>query len=460
MTKLASALVALLVALLVAAPAEARRLPAPGGKATVALPQELLTPTMEAHTYVPLVEPADAARALARPPLPGMPAWRSSVLAGLAAESGGRVWRLTPRAPEHLVLEALERCFLADARAGSWPADALRARGMKPSLELVGDDVIVRSTAPIGPMPELLAGCLLRGKQATANGAYTLAGPGMLAWRSGGFADPPLLGVVELRGLGERADLMGGTNETMSGGVLLAPFPDVVLLLQSSAANKADRFGLRDEKVGLRGFRQALRADLMVAAYGAGRGAAAQGLLPPGIAPARPLALVRGLDKAAPLSLTVLGPDAPRVVVRRSEGDPLVDGVIERIAVLLRTRGTGIELVRPDRDPLRDGIELLRWRPPTSDPALALLALAGKRPELVDEPSVKKALEDPRLLSERGDERLAAALALERAWLDAFAVVPLMTAERWFTIDPDLRGVQIRADGVPLLVDAYWGSAR
>ena len=96
----------------------------------------------------------------------------------------------------------------------------------------------------------------------------------------------------------------------------------------------------------------------------------------------------------------------------------------------------------------------MRWRPPTSDPALALLSLAGKRKDLLDDENGKRALADPRLLSSSKDERVAAAVALERAWLDAGLAVPLMTADRWFTVDPDLRGVQIREDGVPLVFDA------
>jgi hypothetical protein len=34
-----------------------------------------------------------------------------------------------------------------------------------------------------------------------------------------------------------------------------------------------------------------------------------------------------------------------------------------------------------------------------------------------------------------------------------------MTADRWFTADPDLRGVVIRPDGVPLIDGAYLAGA-
>jgi hypothetical protein len=232
------------------------------------------------------------------------------------------------------------------------------------------------------------------------------------------------------------------------------------LLWQSRAARKRDALGLNDPSVGVRGFRHSLRADLLAAAYAQGRGAAADGLLPPGVAPPRPLPEPQGPERLAPLSLARLPDDAPRIALRRPEGDALVDGVAERLAVLLRNRGTLTGLVRADAQPIEDGIEILRWRPPTRDPALALLALAGMRPELSDDEGARRALADPRLLSASPEERVAAALALERAWLDGALAVPLLTADRWFIVDPDLRGVIIREDGVPLLFDAYFGGAR
>ncbi len=102
---------------------------------------------------------------------------------------------------------------------------------------------------------------------------------------------------------------------------------------------------------------------------------------------------------------------------------------------------------------------MLRWRPPTEDPAVALLELAGRNPELMSDEAGSGTL-DPRLLSMDEGERVEGALAVERQWLEERRVIPLMTAERWFTFDPRLHGVHIRADGVPLLHDAFWGAAR
>jgi hypothetical protein len=452
-----------LATIFVASSVHARRQPAPGGKVTVALPAELVGPTTEAHLYMPLVEPMptnDAVSALLHPALPGLPGWRSAVLNKLTSEKGGRVWHLSGAAPVPALMDALTRCLRADD--GAWPADVLRAASAHVDVTSTSDEVLLRFSVPVGPVPDLLAGCPLRnGAGSPATGPFVLVSPNVLAWRNGGYDEAPLLGVIELLASGDRADLSASsTDASPSAGTLLAPFPDVVVLLQSRPAIDKDALGLRDPAVGTRGFRQSLRGDLLVAAYGAGRGTDAYGLLPPGIAPARPLPEPQGAVRLQPLSLAQLPANAPRVALKKPEGDTLTDGVFERLAVLLRNRGFGVDVRRADKEGLTSGVELMRWRPPTLDPALALLSLAGRRPELAGDTRAAHALEDPRMLSEKREDRLAAALALERVWLDAGNVVPLLTVDRWFSIDPDLRGVVLRADGVPLLDDAYWGGGR
>lgn len=478
-----SPLVVIVVAVLALAPAAgARRLPGPGGKITVSLPQELVTPTSDAHLYAPLVEPTlgdDAAASLARPPLPGFPEWKSAVLRGVVREESGGVWRLAADpVSASIVGESVARCF-SKRTEGSWPAAVLRARGVHVDVAVSGGDVRVKLSEPVGPMLELLAGCSLRTSTGAHTGGYTVGSAGVLVWRSAGFGPPPLLGVVEVTsapstvglaeragaiaerpspGVGARADLVAFGAESPGSATLLAPFPDVIVLLQSPASQKQDPLGLFDSAVGTLGFRQRMRADLLAAAYAQGRGGVAEGLLPPGIAPARPLPRPVGPERLAPLALVQLPADAPRLIVRRAEGDQLIDGVVDRLAVLLRNRGFLIDVRRGG--PGKEGVEVLRWRPPTSDPALALLSLAGARPELVQDDAARKALADPRLLSSSEEERVAASVALERAWLDAGLAVPLLTADRWFSADPDLRGVRIREDGVPLLHDATFGGLR
>lgn len=496
--------------------AHARRLPGPGGKVTVALPQELVGPTSEAHLYAPLVEPTlgdDAATSLARPPIPGFPEWKSSVLRAVRLEDNGAVWRFTADQSAQIVGDSVARCF-SKRTEGSWPAAVLQARGVNVDVSVAGPDVRVKFSEPVGPMLELLAGCPLRTSSGAHTGGYTAGTAGILVWRSGGYGPPPLLGFVEVTsapagtvvgapspltplmvtpptpfagaftgagaggaagaaGTTSRADIVAFGAESPGSATLLAPFPDVLVLLQSPGAKKKDPLGLFDSAVGTLGFRQRLRADLLAAAYAQGRGGVADGLLPPGIAPARPLPQPQGPERLAPLALVQLPANAPRLAVRRSEGDQLIDGVVERLAVLLRNRGYLVDFVRqsassssssaaadsPDAR-ASEGVEVLRWRPPTSDPALALLSLAGARPTLAEDEAARRALRDPRLLSSVEEERVAAAVALERAWLDAGLAVPLLTADRWFSADPDLRGVRIREDGVPLLHDATFGGLR
>ena len=63
----------------------------------------------------------------------------------------------------------------------------------------------------------------------------------------------------------------------------------VLLVAGVSTAVAQRRGGFPGGGYGMRGFRQALRGDLLAAAYAQGRGGAADGLLPPGVAPLRPL---------------------------------------------------------------------------------------------------------------------------------------------------------------------------
>ena len=277
--------------------------------------------------------------------------------------------------------------------------------------------------------------------------------------RAGAPLGPTPLGVLEFTPVGSPADVVGGNASNLGTGAttLLAPFPDVILLLQSEVERTRDPFGFRDGG-GVVAFRDELGAAFLLTVYWGGRGAAVEGMLPPGLAPARPLPIQMRSLATTPLTLAPLGSDAPRVLLQNSFDDELLVGVGDRLAVLLRSRGFLTD-ARPIRDgPLVTGLELMHWRPPTSDPALALLELAGRKVELQTD-ELGEGTNDPRLLSAIEEERLEAALALERRWTEEHRVMPLMTAERWFSVDTRLHDVNIRADGVPMLHDAYWGEA-
>lgn len=454
---------ALPVALALAGAAGAHKQPAPGGKVTVAVPAELVEPLLEAHTHAPLIEaaPDEGRRArLAHPPLPSAPGFRSNFLADVRAEDQGRVWHLVPKPGRaRLITASLQRCLVTDDVArGPWPAAVLRAAALRAVVRRTQRDVRIAFDRPVGPLPELLSGCLARADGAGPTGAYAEVGPAVLAGRKGNPEGPPLLSIVELRPLGGAADLIAGSPLPAAARVQFALVPDVVLLLQSPRARADDPFGL-ERTGGEAAFQGGLGAELLLAVYGSGQGRPAEGVLPPGIAPARPLAKRTAEPSPSPLALLPLPVTAPRLALRVPAADPLLDGVSDRLAVLLRARGIRIDPTSAADQSLEDGIELLRWRPETQDPALALLALAGRRPALLAS-LPRTAFVDRRLLSEKVAERLEGALALERAFIETRVAVPLMTAERWFAVDPQLRGVQIRADGIPLLDDAYWWEGR
>jgi hypothetical protein len=468
-----------------AAPAAARRAPGPGGTVVVSVPAELVPAVVEAHVFAPVLVPRGGESGAATPdrtPLVGAEHFSSSVLDSVDVDASGRRWTLVPRAPPAIVADAVARCLGRDRKSGKsdarpgreFAALALRAAQIDVDVDVDNAHVVVTFAKPVFVLPELLAHCPLRAAGNAPTGAYAANGPGRLAWRSGSFDAPPLLGAIEVRagsaatGAGnvDRADVVVNPTALADNGsaaTQLSPWPDVVVLVQGGSARDADPFGLADEKLGTRAFRTALRADLLAAAWASGRGGPTEALLPPGVAPARPLPPVSGLG-SPPLSLLPVADNAEKVAVRLSGGaDVVVDGVAERLAVLLRARGRLLDLRRGAAVDVDDaGIELVRWHPPTSDAALALLSFLGERPALMRDPAVARALDAAALGALLGKDpaaRLAAALALERALLDARRVVPLLVVDRFLVVDPDLRGVVVRNDGVPLLDGAWWAGA-
>jgi hypothetical protein len=450
------------IAAIVAAPVFARRAPGPGGTATIAVPAELVPAVVEAHLHAPLVVPMNSDEPTTeRPPLPGAEGAASLVLQKVSVDGSGRRWRLSSTAPGP-VAASVERC-LAGRAAGGFAAAALRAVDGRAEVVVDGDDVVVTVFPPVFVLPALLSYCPFVGAQGAPTGAFSQAAPGRLAWRSGSFEPAPLLGAVEIRGTGggnDTADVaaMAGAGGDEGGATLLAPWSDVVLLVQDEAARTADPFGLADPRSGRRAFIAALRPDLLAAAWAAGRGGPTDALLPPGVAPARPLPAIAGGGDRPPLTLTPLASSAPRLPLFARTSDAITDGVAERLAVVLRARGIGLDVQRAL--PSTATSELVRWRPPARDAALALLAFLGERPGLLRQPAVVRALDAGALLAADPATRLRAALALERALLEQRFVVPLLVVDRWLTVDPDLRGVGIRDDGVPLLEGAWWGGGR
>lgn len=436
---------------IVATDADARRVPSVGGKVVVSVPESILEATVEAHIYVPMIERVrerSARDRLAHPSLPGLPGWRSTVLVDVVASPDQKEWILTAPGPAGGMGASLTSCFTIGGR-GRWPGVVLKAAGVDLDVSVVRETVTLSFSEPVGAVPELLEGCMLRG----ATGQYSRTGRLQLDARDGHVLGPPPMRRIEFRPLGQPADLIADPPLTPGVGTLLAPFPDVLLLLQPKKLREKDPLELTSDEAALRSFRTELRADLLVNIFWSGRGGPALGILPPGLAPARPLPEPTVPGRPLPLTLNNLSSAAERISIVRDGDDILADGVVERIAVLLRTRGFGTQPVAPGVSSSGSALRVLRWRPPTADPALALLVLAGTYPEIVGADT----LDSGKLLDDDADARVQAAMTLERQWIEQRAVVPLLVSERWFGFNADLRSVRVRPDGVPLLDQAFWG---
>lgn len=440
----------------------ARLSPAPGGKVSLALPAADLDEFLRAHLEEPLLESTGQVsdvELLAHPALPGWPAWRSRVITAVEVRDEGASLALqVHKVPAVDVARSIVACFEVRPGATLWPSLVARALDLDVRATTLGERVLVRFDRPVGSALELLSGCVVQGTSTKATGSFARASREHLIASREALGGEPSLAVLELRREGDPADLAFGTPSASQGGALLAPYPEVLLLFQSRAARGADPL-LISAPDGAARLQSDLELELLVEVYGAGRGNAARGLLPPGLAPARPLEEAVAPRRSAPLTLAALPASAPRVPLHLWSQDQLSAGVADRLAVLLRASGYGALFEREVAKPLQDGIALLRWRAPTADAALALLSLIGRWPELTELLGAS-ALADPRLLDSEADVRLAAALELERRLLVTRAVVPLVSVDRWLTLEPMLRGVRLRVDGVPLLHDAWWGGER
>jgi hypothetical protein len=452
-----------LVGVLSASPGVARRQPMHQGTTlTVSVPAELVEPIVHAHTHITLVEayiPTDGAQQLAHRSLRDGQSFRSDVLAAAVSNASNTVWRLTPKGvPAPQILSSLQACLSStDEEAAPWPSLVLQTLRASVQLDIEAGDVILRWSRPFGPLLETLVGCALLGEGGKPTGPYVEQAPAVLVANQNGPGGLPLLKGIELRPAGVSSDVVVGSPAQPSAKIEYSFTPDVLLMIQSASAREQDPFRLQ-EPAGREHFRERLGAELLLAVYWEGKGRPADGLLPPGLAPARPIARHQTISMASPLALLPLSPGAPALRVEYAAEDRLLSGVAERLAVLLRGHGFGTTRTLTNPNTASDGVQLIRWRPVSADPVLALLALAGRHPAMRAALS-DDLVADPRLTSADFDERLAGALHLERVWLDGRIVVPLMTAEQWFAIHPNLRGVQIRSDGIILLDDAYWWEA-
>ncbi len=432
-------------------PSHARRQPAAGGEVVVALPDALRAATREALLFVPLAEADNASlpptvRA-ARPLVPGATV-RSHVLAEIRDTEDGTSWVLTPYGPTRGLEESVRACL--DPRSGdsAWPGRALGAGGVSVRVSLDGDDLRVDFSTSVTVLPELLTGCVLR-SESVPTGAFESGEGGRLPARAAAYGGRPLVDAITLRDEDSPADVSLGDPRREGGGLLVAPWPDVLLLVLDEAARDADPLGLGDDGESLVRFQRELAPELLLAVRHGGRGAGARALLPPGVGPDRPLPGARETAAPHPLELRPLPEGAPRLTVQLPSADSLAVDIADRLALMLRARGWATDRRRGEGPTGR----ILRWRPPVADAGLALLVLADRVPSLRLD-----SVDAARLLGGNPSERTSAALTLERRWIAERRAVPLLTASRWLVLHPRLRGVRVRGDGVPLLDGASWSS--
>ncbi len=441
----------LLLSLSAPLPSHGRRQPAAGGEVTVALPAPLRAATREALLFVPLAEADDVSlpptvRA-ARPLVPGT-AVRSHVLSAISGAEGDVSWTLSPHEPTPGLEDSVRACLAPEPGDSAWPGRALAAAGVSARVSEDGGGIRVEFSTGVAVLPELLTGCLLRSAQG-ATGAFEAGDAGRLPAREAAIGGRPLVDAISLRDEDSPADVSLGDPRREGGGLLVAPWPDVLLLVLDDGAREADPLGLGEDGESLVRFQGELAPALLRAGRPGGRGAGTRGLLPPGVGPDRPLAGAREAAPPHPLELRALPESAPRLTVHVPEADPLAVDIADRLALLLRARGWATDRRSGDGPTGR----IIRWRPPVADAGLALLVLADRVPSLrldsVDAAS---------LLAGSPSERTSAALTLERRWIAERRAVPLLTASRWLVLHARLRGVRVRGDGVPLLDGASWSS--
>ena len=438
---------------LFAVPAAARRNPSVGERVTLSVDNATLVGTRQAHLFLPLLERVshvERREELSYPGLKGFRDWHSMVISGLESRLSSRVWLVSPAVAPALVERSLRECLAPNQKNPMWPAEVLSAAGVTIEVERRDEGIYLRFSKPVGPLPHLLAGCVLYSSLPTSSGPYLSTSTGVMTSRQDALRGPSSMSVVELRPTGSQADvvLRGAVEDDET--IVTARFPDVVVLLQSKVEAQLDRFGFRDSSRNS-SFRKSLGLPQLVDVFAEGRGAPTLQLLPPGLVPARKLRELPQKAMPLPLRLMPLGPDAPVVPVSLDGNDELLLGTMERLGVMARSQGV---LLRRHRSFLKkEGWTLQRWRPRSADAGVALLDLVAQHPDLQGDEESSMLFQ---LLDEDSDKRLQAALMLEGRWIADGRVVPMLTAERWFALHPQLRKVRVRDDGIPILSDAYW----
>ena len=432
--------------------AHGRRLPEPGGQATIFIAPNKESSFIEAHLSIPLLE-ANTPSKTASQTYYSASSWRSSFIESIEESNNNQSWSITPKLEQAATIRmSIHQCFShTTSGKARWPAKILHLLDIKSQIKLTTGGVKITFSSPVGPLPELLAGCEIRAGKESLQGPFTLSGKRVLRSNRKSFVAAPLLDTVTLTSSTQDAHINQSRSTTISGNILVAPIPDVLLLFQSSNAVQLDPIKL-SQPTGTTDFYKYLNIPLLLSISEETYGRRAETILPPGIAP--PLPLAKHHPSISPLlNLPPLRTNAPVYTLQSDLGQPLLQNTGDRLRVIFRNHG--IRLAQSGANP--GDLQLVQWHSPTSDPGLAILHLAnlynrkfGYTPKEITKELQRK------LLSPNLEERLEAALKAQRDLLRSKVILPLATLATWYEVHPDLVNIRMSPQGIPLLHDAFW----
>ncbi len=434
-------------------PASARRLPQPGGSVSIELPRAAQRAFLQLHRSLPLLQRRGQATQNDQTSLQGAASeWTSDLIESIQSSADHRRWTLSPHPGQLGTIRRTLHACLTPAHPTPWPAQVLAELQVNHTLTTSRDAVTLEFNHPVGPLPELLAACRVPVTARHPRGPFQQRQGNTLERNPGSTAPLPLLESITLTESGFQADVRTTRSTDASVSVLVAPVPDVILLLQEPATLSADPLKLASPE-GLTQFYHQLGAPLLLSVHQETYGIPTRAILPPGVAPPRPLTLSAPASGAR-LSLPALKGDSPTHVLINDVETPIFQSLAERLSVLFRHHGYRLQEVSSAAP---GTTRLVSWRSPTPDPALAILHLASTYQKQCGVPPSDTPLKlREQLLSAHLETRLEAALEIEREWVSRRLIVPVATLSAWYEINPHLRGVRIASEGVPLLHDAFW----
>lgn len=430
-------------------------------KVTVALPPNLIEKSVEVHTHAPMVEripDSEPTSLLDIPTLPRYPSFRSRFLRAMVPTVDHKSWQLLANDGAHeLVVHALRRCFSPHPDDDEpWPAAVLRAADNPVKIEARRMGVVLHFARSVGPLPELLGGCMAYDAGSTRTGRFVEQGPAQLKAHLKAEDGGPALQHIDFQTQSVGADVFSGGTKRVDTSLRYEVNRNLLFLVRNEGHAGVGAWRFDDSEARAR-FYHAMGPQTLLDAFAGGHGHIVRGMLPSSWTTAQEGRSAVRPTQVPPLHLGALGARAPEVRIQVPLEDELAWATAERIAVLMRSVGAKAVVLpnNMDRGNAHE-LALLRWCPEADDDALSLLALAGRHRNLsLDE--YRQHLADPRLLSPVVSERQAAARVLEAAWLNTGRLIPLLVSESWVAIHPSLRGVYVRPDGVPIFEQAYWG---